>query len=270
LNALVLGAEGQLGTELSRRLPGAAALIGAPIDDADVVDAIFADRLPEVVFNCAAYNAVDGAEAERELAFASNERGPTVLAEAARRYGARLVHFSTNFVFDGALDRPYVEGDEPAPLSVYAASKLAGERGVLATAPDALVIRTAALYGGPRGFPHRIVEQALSSRPLRVVCDQRVNPTYARDLADVAMKLAAAGVSGIVHAVNHGCCGWDEFARAVLAEAGIDRGVEPVATGAYPAAARRPLNGCLASNRIEPLRPWREALREALTPAADP
>jgi dTDP-4-dehydrorhamnose reductase len=129
-----------------------------------------------------------------------------------------------------------------------------------------LVIRTAAVYGGARGFPHRIVERASRGEALRVVSDQSVNPTYARDLAAVAKRLAERQVDGIVHATNTGCCTWYEFACAVLEEAGIDAPVEPVSTGDYPAAARRPKNGCLASSRIPPLRPWREALHEALNP----
>ena len=219
-----------------------------------------------MVFNCAAYNAVDGAEAEPAQAFAVNAEGPRNISHACRRRGAALVHFSTNFVFDGAHDQPYIETDEPSPLSVYGRSKLHGERLVLGEGGHVLVVRTAAVYGGRRGFPHRFAEVARKGDRLRVVSDQRINPTYARDLAAVSLRLAEEGTAGIVHAVNAGCCAWDEFARAVLAEAGIDRPVESVATGAYPAAARRPTNGCLASTRIAPLRHWREALHEALNP----
>jgi dTDP-4-dehydrorhamnose reductase len=209
---------------------------------------------------------VDRAESEREAAFAANAEGPRVLAVACRRHAAALVHFSTNFVFDGLHDEPYVEADEPSPLSVYAASKLAGERNVLAAGAHVLIVRTAAVYGGPRGFPMRILENAKRDRPLRVVSDQRVNPTFARDVAAAAVELAEEGMAGIVHAVAEGCCGWDEFARAALAERGIEAQVESVASSAYPAPARRPLNGCLATTRFHPLRPWREALHEALNP----
>lgn len=242
-----------------------------PEERASIIDATGVGRLldetrPECVFNCAAYNAVDRAENERVQAFAVNGEGPGIVAAACRRIGATFVHYSTNFVFDGSLERPYLEADEPAPLSVYGHSKLAGERTVMAAGALALVIRTAALFGGPMSFPYRILERARGAGKLPVVSDQRVNPTYARDLARASMELVEAGTLGIVHAVGDGCCAWDEFARAVLEEAGVDRPVESVRTGDYPAAARRPANGCLASTRIEALRHWREALHEALTP----
>lgn len=262
---LILGADGQLGSELARLLPEAP-LYGVPIDDPDAVAAVFAHRRPDVVFNCAAYNAVDRAEREPEVAMASNAYGPMVLAAACRRAGATLVHFSTNFVFDGTLDRPYVESDEPAPQSAYARSKLAGEQRVLESGAQALVIRTAGLYGRQSGFPRRIESRARKGGPLDVVSDQRVNPTFARDLALVARALVEQGVLGIVHAAGAGCCGWDEFAAAVLEELGLRNKVVPVETGRYPALAARPRNGCMESTRIPPLRPWREALREALTP----
>jgi dTDP-4-dehydrorhamnose reductase len=217
------------------------------------------------VFNCAAYNAVDAAETDPD-AYGVNAWGPLGIASACRKAGASFVHYSTNFVFDGMSDEPYVEADQPAPLSAYARSKFDGEVNTLGVAGHFLVIRTAGVYGGVRGFPHRILEKARTGEPLRVVSDQRVNPTYARDLAEGSLRLAEAGMGGIVHAVNAGCCGWDQFARAVLEEAGISAPVESVLTSDYPAAARRPMNGCLASTRIPPLRPWREALHEALNP----
>lgn len=268
MRALVFGSEGQLGSALVRLLGPESGVShsAASITDYDAVDRAVAERRPEVVFNCAAYNAVDGAESHPADAFAVNAEGPRNVSQACRRHGAAFVHFSTNFVFDGTHDEPYVEADEPSPLSVYGQSKLHGERLVFEAASHALVIRTAAVYGGARGFPHRFAELARKGETLRVVSDQRLNPTYASDLAEVSLKLAEAGAGGIVHAVAEGCCAWDEFARATLAEAAIDRVVESVPTGAYPAQARRPKNGCLASTRIPPLRPWREALHEALNP----
>jgi dTDP-4-dehydrorhamnose reductase len=259
----VLGGAGQLGSELIRLLPDAG--VNAPIHDRDVIDELFRYRKPDVVFNCAAYNAVDQAETDRELVQLANVTGPAVVAAACRRQGATLVHYSTNFVFDGTLDRPYVESDEPAPISVYGMSKVAGETEVLHSGAHVLVIRTAALFGGLHSFPRRILERARSSDRIKVVSDQRVNPTYARDLAEASVKLAEDGMTGIVHAVNEGCCGWDELARAVLEEFGATTEVESVRTEAYPAAARRPVNGCLASTRYRPLRPWREALHAYAT-----
>ena len=246
----------------------------ASITDTSAVESLVAARKPDVVFNCAAYNAVDRAESEPDAAYAVNSEGPGNLAAACRRHGASLVHFSTNFVFDGAHDQPYVEADEPSPLSVYASSKLAGERKVLEVGAHVLVVRTAAVFGGPQSFPMRILERARSGQPVRVVADQKVNPTYAKDLAAAALELAERGVAGIVHAVAEGCTGWDGFATAVLAEFGRLESIESVSSSAYPTAARRPLNGCLATTRYRPLRPWREALHEwaggSAPPARDP
>src|SRR4029077_8657765 len=194
---------------------------------------------PSIVFNCAAYNGVDKAETEPELARAVNSQGAFNAAVACQRAGALVVHFSTNFVFDGTLDRPYVESDSPSPLSAYARSKLEGEERVLETLPGALVIRTAGLFGG-RGsaikggsFPDRIRARAARGEPLRVVADQRINPTFTGDLAPAAIGLAEAGLSGLVHVVARGCCGWDELARAVLAECHMTAEIESVSSDAF-------------------------------------
>ena len=268
MKALVLGAGGQLGKELVRLLGPETGVTHreVSITDAAAVDLLIAQRRADVVFNCAAYNAVDGAESESDLAFAVNATGPKNVAVACRRIGVSLVHFSTNFVFDGEHDQPYLEADQPEPISIYGASKLAGERGVLEAGGHVLVMRTAAVFGGPASFPMRILERARTGQPLRVVSDQRVNPTYTRDLANEAVRLATEGAAGIVHAVAEGCCGWDELARAVISEAGLDVPVESIPTSVYPTPARRPVNGCMASTRIAHLRPWPEALHEALNP----
>ncbi len=265
MNALVLGANGQLGSELVRLLGSESAVTHRQlsITDAAAVEALIATRTPDVVFNCAAYNAVDRAETEREEAFAVNAEGPLNVALACRRHGAALIHYSTNFVFDGTTAEPYVESDEPAPLSAYGSSKLEGERRVLEGGAQVLVVRTAGVFGRlGHSFPERILARARAGEPLRVVSDQRVNPTYARDLAAASLELAEQGFAGIVHAVADECSGWDEFARAVLAESGFQTPVESASTAAYPTPARRPLNGCLETMRFRRLRPWRKALRD--------
>ncbi|HYM96528.1 MAG TPA: NAD(P)-dependent oxidoreductase, partial [Candidatus Sulfotelmatobacter sp.] len=194
MRTLVLGAAGQLGSELVRQLGDDAGVTHqqVSITDPDALAALFAARRPEVVFNCGSYNAVDRAESEPERAGEVNSTGPFNVAAACAGVGARLVHFSTNFVFDGTLDRPYVESDVPSPLGAYARSKLDGERRVLETLPEALVIRTAAVFGGDRGqsFREKILQRARDGQPLRVVGDQRVNPTFAGDLAPAAVRLA--------------------------------------------------------------------------------
>lgn len=253
-----------------RLLPDAA---GFPRGQVSVTDAAavraLIDRIrPEVVFNCAAYNAVDRAESEPDLAYAVNAGGPFNVAVACRATGAHLVHFSTNFVFDGSLGRPYVESDEPAPLGAYARSKLEGERRVLEAVPGSLVIRTAAVFGhrppGIKGasFPDRILALARRGEPLEVVADQKVNPTYAADLAAASVTLAEARIDGVAHVAAAGCCGWDDFARAVLAELGMNTEVRGIDSSTFASPARRPLNGCLGSTRLGPLRPWRDGLAD--------
>jgi dTDP-4-dehydrorhamnose reductase len=270
VRAVVLGAAGQLGSELVRLLPDAVGLSRHQLSVADLdgVEAALSRHRPQVVFNCAAYNSVDGAEREPQLAHEVNAAGPENAALACSRQGVRLVHFSTNFVFDGRLDRPYIEKDEANPLGVYGRSKLDGETAVMAALPEALVIRTAAVFGergsAARGgsFPQRIVERARRGERIRVVSDQRVNPTYARDLAQAAIQLVSNDLTGLVHVVAEGCCGWDEFARAALELCRVDAEVESLSSAELKAPAARPLNGCLASVRTVALAPWRERLAE--------
>ena len=266
----MLGAGGQLGSELARLLgPGSGVTRHeVSVTDRDSVDRLMRDRRPEIVFNCAAYNAVDLAETETDMAYAVNAEGPANVANACASHGARLVHFSTNFVFDGALNRPYAETDPPAPLSVYAASKLEGEQRVLERLPSALVIRSSALFGDTGSaikggsFPDRILARAQRGEPLKVVSDQKVNPTYTGDLAPAAIELAATGLEGLVHVVAAGCAGWDEFARAVLEVTEVSAPVTGILSADLSSPARRPLNGCLTSTRVAALRPWRDGLHE--------
>ena len=269
MKALVLGAGGLLGSELMKQLPDAVGLTRAQMSVTDL--AAMNGALPhyeaKVVFNCAAYNAVDRAEAEQEAAYQVNAQGAFNVALACAQNGVRLIHFSTNFVFGGALDRPYVEADEVDPLGVYGKSKLEGEKLTAMVMPQALIIRTAALFGGGGdggrlSFPERILERASAGERLRVVSDQTVNPTYAADLAAAAIALASTDMDGVVHVTAGDCSSWDELARATLAEFGVSGEVEAVSSAELAAPAPRPANGCLGSTRTEALRPWREALAE--------
>ena len=270
MNAIVLGAAGQLGSELVRLIGKGSGVTRdeVSVTDQKSLDDLLSSRRPELVFNCAAYNAVDRAETERDLAYAINSEGPANVAMSCARQGIRLVHFSTNFVFDGALERPYVETDAAAPLSVYGSSKLEGEKRVLDLLPQTLVIRTSAVFGDTGSaikggsFPERIVSRARLGEPLRVVADQKVNPTYAGDLAPAAIELAERRLEGIVHVVAAGCAGWDEFARAALEEAGVAAEVKAILSADLASAAPRPRNGCLESTRAGALRPWRDGLHE--------
>src|SRR5258708_247865 len=164
----------------------------------------------KVCLNCAAYNAVDRAEAEQDAAYQVNAQGAFNVALACAQNAVRLVHFSTNFVFSGALDRPYVETDEVDPLGVYGKSKLEGEKLTSMVMPQALIIRTAALYGGGgdggrRRFPEPNLERAAGGEPLRVVADPTSNPTSAADPAAAALALASTDMEGVVHVTAGGC-----------------------------------------------------------------
>lgn len=266
MRVLITGAAGQLGTDFQCLLPDADALDRQRLTITDREAVLAAVRGHDLVLNCAAYNAVDAAEADPAPAFAVNAGGPANLAWACSQTGARLVHFSTNYVFDGWAPEPYTEADEPRPLSAYARSKLEGERRVLDAVPNALVVRSSGLFGSTGSaikggsFPERMVERAREGQPLRIVDDQRLNPTYTRDLAEGTLDLVAGGVEGVIHLVAAGCCSYWDLAVAALRLAGVDAPVGRVTTAELGAAAPRPLNGCLASNRVAPLRDWEEGL----------
>jgi dTDP-4-dehydrorhamnose reductase len=269
VRVLVTGAGGQLGSDLAALLCDVVALDrhGLDISNGGAVLAAVREARPDVVFNCAAYNAVDQAEREANTALAVNWLGVRNLADACAVSGARLVHFSTNFVFAGDAAEPYTETDEARPLSVYGDSKLKGEQAALAE-PSALVVRSSGLFG-VRGsavkggsFPERIVARARSGERIRVVSDQRLNPTFTRHLAQAVIGYVEAGLTGVVHAVADGCCGYSDLAREALRLAGLDVEVEEIASAELAAPAKRPLNGCLRSVRVDPLPDWRRGLGE--------
>jgi dTDP-4-dehydrorhamnose reductase len=265
---LITGGSGQLARELSRRLPDSVARSreDLSIDDPGLVHREIFRSSPEVVFNCAAYNAVDRAELEPEEAAAVNARGAANLARTCREVGARLVHFSTNYVFDGTARQPYSEADEPRPLNAYGRSKREGEIAVLEELPTALVIRSSGLFGhggsAIKGgsLPDRLLARARAGDRLSVVGDQRFNPTFTGHLAVASIAADAAGSTGILHLVAAGCCSYHEFAVELFRVAGIDVPVEVAVTGPGRTTAPRPLNGCLVSSRAEPLPSWQEGL----------
>ncbi len=266
MRVLITGAAGQLGTDLRALLPDAEARDRRTLSITDRAAVRAAVEGHDLVFNCAAHNAVDAAESDPRPALAANAAGPGLLAEACREAGARLVHFSTNFVFGGEGERPFTEADPPRPLGAYARSKLEGERRVLEALPGALVVRSSGLFGATGSavkggsFPERIVARARQGQPLRVVGDQRLNPTYTGDLARAAIDLAERGEAGVVHVVAAGCCSYWELAVEALRLAGLEPEVACVTTAELGAPAPRPLNGCLRSIRVPPLRSWREGL----------
>lgn len=280
MTVLLLGATGQLGSDLARRLAGpdlvAPSRHELDVTDPRAVEDAVAGLRPAVVINATAYNRVDDAELDPAPAFGLNAVAVHHLARAAARHGARLVHVSTDYVFGAAGPGPYREDDPPAPANAYGVSKLAGERLVLNASPRHLVVRTAGLYGvaGSRGkggnFVETMLRLAREGRALRVVADQVLTPTYTADLAEALLRLLAVDPpGGIYHLTSRGACSWYEFAARIFALCGLQPALEPTTSAAYGAPARRPANSVLLDTRtpalgLPPLRPWPEALEAYL------
>jgi dTDP-4-dehydrorhamnose reductase len=276
MKILLIGALGQLGTDLKKVLTAHEVI---PVDKEEIdicsaaqVDAIADALRPEILLNCAAFNRVDEAEDAPEAAFAVNTFAVRNLALAARRLGAALVHFTSDYVFDGPQRTPYVETDLPCPRSMYGISKLAGEAMTQALAPKHFLIRTCGLYGytGSRDKGTNFVEAMLSlaakGGPVRVVSDQVCTPTSTMDLANAVARLIITEKYGLYHLTSGGGCSWHEFALAVFEEAGLHPEVVPVTSDHFPAKAKRPWYSVLDNRRFRDegfgdLRHWREALR---------
>jgi dTDP-4-dehydrorhamnose reductase len=241
------------------------------VADHDAVDRAFAEFLPEVVIHAGAYTAVDACESDPDTAFAVNTGGTRHMAEASARSGAHLLYVSTDYVFDGDADRPYVESDPPNPRSVYGRSKLGGEVEVARHCPGATVVRTA-WVSGAHGSNMTKTVLALAARPeggpLRFVDDQHGSPTFTADLAPVIVRLALDRRPGTFHVTNQGETSWFGYAQAVLATAGLDpERVEPITTSELdpPRPAPRPANSRLDNAALRlaglPLLPmWNDAL----------
>jgi dTDP-4-dehydrorhamnose reductase len=277
MRALITGGGGQLASDLAAALGDEAQALGhAELDvtDIDALERVFAEVDPDIVFNCAAFHNVDVCEVERARAWQVN-------VEAVRELALRspvLVHVSTNYVFDGRATEPYSEYDVPSPRSVYALTKLAGEHAAVAYARRALVVRTGGLYGlhgsASKGgnFVQRMVARAREQGSLRMVADQRLQPTFTADLAAGILSAVELGAEGIVHLTSADACSWYEFTSAILQRAGIEVPIEPMATVVAPGGIDRPLNGVLARTRadelgVPPLRSWEAALGDYMEQA---
>ncbi|MCX8098332.1 MAG: dTDP-4-dehydrorhamnose reductase [Casimicrobiaceae bacterium] len=269
MKVLITGAGGQLARALMRALHSTHEVIALDRSALELTDrAAIRDTLrrsqPEVVLNCAAYTAVDRAESERERAFAVNAHAAAWLAEAASALGSVLVHFSTDYVFDGRATRPYREEDATAPLNVYGASKLAGEQAVLAHGGH-LVLRLSWVYSHEgANFYRTILRLARERGRLRVVADQRGVPNYVGDLAEAIAAMLAHGKealaarAGLYHLSARGETTWHGFACQIVRRHGLSERitVEAITTAQYPTAARRPAYSVLDASRFSATFGW--------------
>lgn len=274
---LITGGGGQLGSALAGLLGEEA--VALPHERLDITDrALVASALsqtvPDVVVNCAAFHNLQSCEDDPQRAWAVNVEAVRILAS----HGVRLVHVSTNYVFDGAQDRPYSEHDVTSPRSAYAISKLAGEHVALGYGEHSLIVRTAGLYGlqgsASKGgnFVTRILTRARGVGSLDVVADQRLSPTFTLDLAEAIVAAIRSQATGIVHLTASGDCSWYEFTQAILTNAALDARLTETATPTGRAEPARPRNGVLARPRADALglprlRHWRAALDDYMARA---
>ncbi|SDH37358.1 MULTISPECIES: dTDP-4-dehydrorhamnose reductase [unclassified Duganella] len=280
MKVLLTGSTGQVGYELARSLQGVGEVVAVDrnvmdLSNLDQVREVIRSVKPQLIVNPAAYTAVDKAESEPELAFRINAEAPGVMAEEAKALGAALVHYSTDYVFDGSQPSARVEDDAVGPLNVYGASKLAGEQAIAAAGIPHLIFRTSWVYGmRGKNFLLTMLRLAKERDELKVVADQHGAPTWSRTIADTTAQVlsqAHAGGrewwvqnSGIYHLSAQGQTTWHEFTQAIVEEAGLQCKVLPITTADYPTPARRPTYSVMSSERLTTrfchLPDWKEAL----------
>jgi dTDP-4-dehydrorhamnose reductase len=275
MDIALLGANGQLGTDLHRALHSHN-IAPLTIDDVDVTDhartrEVLTDLRPQAVVNTTAFLRVDDCETQAETAYSVNAASVLNMVRIANDLDAVFVHFSTDYVFDGTAREPYTEESPPFPMSVYANSKLAGELLVRAYARKYFLIRSSGLYGraGSMGkggnFVETMLAKAKRGEAIRVVNDQTLTPTYTVDLANQVSILLSTTHYGLFHATNEGSCSWFEFAQAIFDLTKIDAELSPTTSNAYKAPAARPAYSVLENAQLKKLglnrmRDWREAL----------
>ena len=271
---LLTGKNGQVGWELQRTLAalGEVTAVGRRdmnLADPDIIRKVIREIRPSLIVNAAAYTAVDKAESESDMAMAINGIAPGVMAEEAKRLNAAIIHYSTEYVFDGSKQSPYLEGDTVNPLNEYGKTKLAGEQAIQAIGAPHLILRTSWVYGARgRNFLLTILKLALERDELKIVDDQRGAPTWSRMLAEVTSQIATqhfsslcrqpipiSDVSGIYHVVSGGSTSWYGFAGKIL-EGALRHAPQsmpkliPISTSDYPSPAKRPLNSRMSNNKL--------------------
>jgi dTDP-4-dehydrorhamnose reductase len=272
MRLLVTGAAGMLGQAVCAAARGLGHEVVAVDLDVDITDQAATDAAlerirPHAVVNCAAYTNVDGCETEVETAMAVNGSGAGNVARSAQEVGARLVHVSTDYVFDGSKREPWLESDPPQPVSVYGRSKLRGEEEVAEADPRHVIARTAWLFGaGGKNFVDTMLRLGAEREEVTVVTDQVGSPTWTGHLADALVELAERDEPGVHHVAGAGSCSWYELTVEAFDRAGVDCRVLPTTTDAFPRPAPRPAYSVLGTERTDPvlLPPWQEGLQAYL------
>lgn len=272
MKVLVFGSNGQLGKEITKQFKGKYELILQDMPSLDIINYqsvkdLIDDTHPAVVINAAAYTNVEKAEGDEETAFRVNALGAQNIALASRKSCAKLVHISTDYVFDGAKKIAYEEFNLPNPLSVYGKSKLWGEKLVEQVGGEYFILRTSWLYGDGQNFVRTMLKLAEQRDHLTVVADQHGTPTYTKDLVWVIDRLIQTEFYGLYHASNQGSCTWWDFAQKIFELAGKSVKVEPVGTAEYPQKAKRPKNSVMENKMLklrgmDVMRPWEHALQD--------
>lgn len=273
MRILIIGSSGLLGSDLVEEWTEDTILSAtsreADIRDPEQVRGLVCKARPDWIILAAGYTDVDGSERHADLAFALNRDGARNVSVVARELGAKLCYLSTDYVFDGATNRPYEPEDPVHPLSVYGASKAAGEQAVQENAGHWLIARTSWLFGAARAsFPEKILRAAESQPELKVVADQVGSPTYTRDLAAAIRKLVRADAHGILNVTNSGTCSWFEFAKEILKHAGRSIPISPITSDQAGRPARRPAYSALSPKALAvygiAMRGWQHALDDYL------
>ncbi|MDO5823519.1 dTDP-4-dehydrorhamnose reductase [Methanobrevibacter sp.] len=273
MRILIAGSNGMLGNDLKEVLQDKHELILTTSKTMDITNKnhtidFISNEKPDIVINSAAYTDVDGCEENQDVAYAVNGKGVKNLALACRAVDCPLVHISTDYIFNGKNDRPWVENDEADPISVYGKSKLKGEEAILEILDKFFIVRTAWLYGvNGRNFPKTMLELAENHSEITVVYDEIGTPTYAMDLANAISQLIETDFYGIYHITNSGSCSWCEFARYIFEVANVDVNVIPVTASEFARAAPRPSYSVLKNktwveNGFKPLRSYKDAISE--------
>jgi dTDP-4-dehydrorhamnose reductase len=277
MKILIMGHRGMLGSDLMEALGKEHEVSGIDREEFDITSAedclrVVEEFTPDVIVNAAAYTDVDGCETNRNDCFAVNAEGVRNIASACKGHKIKIVHYSTDYVFDGTKGEPYLEEDPCQPINLYGESKRKGEQALIETAEDHVLIRTAWLYGRQgKNFVKAILAKAKDNGKLRVVDDQIGSPTYSLDLAQATKLLVESDSRGIYHVTNRGVCSWFQFAQRIVEYAQLSGvTVEPIKSNEIDRKAKRPAYSVLSNRKFmeatrKVMRPWQVALNEYLT-----